>query len=89
MARSEPATSTTVTVAITLPVNPPWPPGGAPITSVVLAGNITLLARVKDFAWAKFAEAASGTGVGSDASGEGSEQVGSDPIEGPELGPTA
>ena len=38
---------------------------------------------------AKFAESASGTGVGSDASGEGSEQVGSDPIEGPELGPTA
>ena len=32
--------STTVTVAITLPVIPPWPPGGAPITSVVLAGNI-------------------------------------------------
>ena len=32
---------TTVTVTITLPTNPPWPPGNAPITSVVLAGSLT------------------------------------------------
>ncbi len=32
---------TTVTVTITLPSNPPWPPAGAPITSVTLAGTIT------------------------------------------------
>ena len=30
-----------MTVTITLPVNPPWPPGNAPITSVVLAGSIS------------------------------------------------
>lgn len=32
---------TTVTVSITLPTNPPWPPANAPITSVTLAGTIT------------------------------------------------
>ena len=32
---------TTVTVTITLPSNPPWPPANAPITSVTLAGSIT------------------------------------------------
>jgi hypothetical protein len=32
---------TTVTVTITLPSTPPWPPANAPITSVVLAGSIT------------------------------------------------
>lgn len=31
---------TTVTVTITLPSTPPWPPAGAPITSVTLAGSI-------------------------------------------------
>jgi hypothetical protein len=31
----------TVTVTITLPSNPPWPPASAPITSVVLAGSIS------------------------------------------------
>jgi hypothetical protein len=31
---------TTVTVAITLPSNPPWPPANAPISSVTLAGSI-------------------------------------------------
>lgn len=31
---------TTVTVTITLPSTPPWPPANAPITSVTLAGSI-------------------------------------------------
>lgn len=31
---------TTVTVTITLPATPPWPPAGAPLTSVTLAGSI-------------------------------------------------
>jgi hypothetical protein len=31
---------TTVTVTITIPNSPPWPPANAPITSVVLAGSI-------------------------------------------------
>jgi hypothetical protein len=31
----------TVTVTITLPSTPPWPPANAPITSVILAGSIT------------------------------------------------
>lgn len=31
---------TTVTVTITLPTTPPWPPANAPITSVTLAGSI-------------------------------------------------
>jgi hypothetical protein len=31
----------TVTVTITLPSNPPWPPANAPITSVTLAGTIS------------------------------------------------
>ncbi len=34
------ARGTTVTVTITLPDTPPWPPANAPISSVVLAGNI-------------------------------------------------
>lgn len=33
--------NSTVTVAISLPTNPPWPPANAPITSVKLAGTIT------------------------------------------------
>jgi hypothetical protein len=32
--------STTVSVVITLPANPPNPPAGAPISSITLAGNI-------------------------------------------------
>ena len=32
---------TTVSVAITLPSTPPWPPANAPITSVTLAGGIS------------------------------------------------
>jgi hypothetical protein len=32
--------STTVTLTITLPTVPPWPPGNAPISSVTLAGTI-------------------------------------------------
>jgi hypothetical protein len=32
---------TTVTVTITLPTNPPWPPANAPISSVTLAGTIS------------------------------------------------
>lgn len=32
---------TTVTVTISIPDSPPWPPSGAPITSVTLAGSIT------------------------------------------------
>src|SRR4030095_8688697 len=31
---------TPVTVSITLPTNPPWPPANAPISSVTLAGTI-------------------------------------------------
>jgi YHYH protein len=34
-------TNSTVTVSITLPNMPPWPPANAPITSVKLAGTIT------------------------------------------------
>lgn len=34
------ARNTTVTVTITLPTTPPWPPANAPITSVTLAGSI-------------------------------------------------
>ena len=32
---------TTVTVTITLPTSPPWPPANAPISSVTLAGSIS------------------------------------------------
>lgn len=32
---------TTVTVTITLPSTPPWPPANAPVSSVTLAGSIT------------------------------------------------
>lgn len=35
------ARSSSVTVSITLPSSPPWPPANAPISSVTLAGTIT------------------------------------------------